>query len=312
MNNERTPLTATVVDDNDLAVAGLESLLATYTERVRLVDVRTALAHPEEVDVVLYEPMQQSSFSASMLRNLQSAAEAQAIVFSWAPADQLPDTTSPYLSKSMTAAQLVVALEDIVSGRGVPAPPVHTPAEKVEPVAPIRTPQAPAGSRLTPRELEILTLITQGLTNGEIGEELGLSINSIKTYIRQAYRKIDVERRTQAVAWGMANGLLPDAEPVAVGPAPPHVLPGALASVGRTPRPEPLAPRPPRGVRRPGLRSFPGRGWPAGWVGDRRGTARGPVCALVTTSCVAKGWLTFLSALRSRPSGQDLPRRDLE
>jgi len=98
----------------------------------------------------------------------------------------------------------------------VPAPPVHTPAEKVEPVAPIRTPQAPAGSRLTPRELEILTLITQGLTNGEIGEELGLSINSIKTYIRQAYRKIDVERRTQAVAWGMANGLLPDAEPVAV------------------------------------------------------------------------------------------------
>ena len=113
MNNERTPLTATVVDDNDLAVAGLESLLATYTERVRLVDVRTALAHPEEVDVVLYEPMQQSSFSASMLRNLQSAAEAQAIVFSWAPADQLPDTTSPYLSKSMTAAQLVVALEDI-------------------------------------------------------------------------------------------------------------------------------------------------------------------------------------------------------
>ncbi|WP_300599588.1 LuxR C-terminal-related transcriptional regulator [uncultured Nocardioides sp.] len=49
-----------------------------------------------------------------------------------------------------------------------------------------------------------------------MGEELGLSINSIKTYIRQAYRKIDVERRTQAVAWGMANGLLPDAEPVAV------------------------------------------------------------------------------------------------
>ena len=86
----------------------------------------------------------------------------------------------------------------------------------VEPVAPIRTPQAPAGSRLTPRELEILTLITGGLTNGEIGEELGLSINSIKTYIRQAYRKIDVERRTQAVAWGMANGLVADAEPVAV------------------------------------------------------------------------------------------------
>lgn len=216
MTIDRTPLTATVVDDNDLAVAGLETLLAPYAERVRLVDVRTALAHPEDLDVVLYEPMQQSAFSASMLRNLQAAAEAQAIVFSWAPSDQLPESTSPYLSKSMTAAQLVVAMEDVVSGRGVPAPPVHTPAAPVEPVAPLRAPQAPAGSRLTPRELEILTLITSGLTNGEIGEELGLSINSIKTYIRQAYRKIDVERRTQAVAWGMANGLLAEPEPVAV------------------------------------------------------------------------------------------------
>lgn len=216
MTIDRTPLTATLVDDNDLAVAGLEALLAPYAERVRLVDVRTALAHPEDLDVVLYEPMQQSAFSASMLRNLQASAQAQAVVFSWAPADQLTDTTSPYLAKSMTAAQLVVAMEDIKSGRGVPAPPAHTPAEPVEPVAPIRTPQAPAGSRLTPRELEILTLITSGLTNGEIGEELGLSINSIKTYIRQAYRKIDVERRTQAVAWGMANGLLVEPETVAV------------------------------------------------------------------------------------------------
>lgn len=216
MTFDKTPLTATVVDDNDLAVAGLETLLAPYGERVRLVDVRTALAHPEDLDVVLYEPMQQSAFSAAMLRDLQAKATAQAVVFSWAPADQLPESTSPYLSKSMTAAQLVVAMEDITSGRGVPAPPVHTPAEPVEPVAKIHTPQAPAGSRLTPRELEILTLITGGLTNGEIGEELGLSINSIKTYIRQAYRKIDVERRTQAVAWGMANGLVAEPETVAV------------------------------------------------------------------------------------------------
>lgn len=217
MSMTRTPLTATIVDDNDLAVAGLETLLASYGERVRLVDVRTALSHPEDLDVVLYEPMGQSAFSASMLRDLQAKASGQAVVFSWAPADQLPANPNPYLSKNMTAAQLVVAMEDLVSGRGVPAPPVHTLAAPVEPPAPIRSaPQAPAGSRLTPRELEILTLITSGLTNGEIGEELGLSINSIKTYIRQAYRKIDVERRTQAVAWGMANGLVAEEEPVAV------------------------------------------------------------------------------------------------
>jgi len=209
MTQPTTPVTATIVDDNDLAVAGLETLLAPYGSRVRLVDVREALSHPEDLDVVLYEPLEQSAFSAAMLRDLQKSAEAQAVVFSWAPADQLPAShANPYLSKSMTAAQLTVALEDLVSGRGVPAAPTHTPAEPVEPPAQIHQPVAPPGSRLTPRELEILTLITSGLTNGEIGEELGLSINSIKTYIRQAYRKIDVERRTQAVAWGMANGLV--------------------------------------------------------------------------------------------------------
>ncbi|MBF4161380.1 helix-turn-helix transcriptional regulator [Nocardioides acrostichi] len=220
MTRNDSPLIATIVDDNDLAVAGLNCLLESYDSRVHLVDVRTALAHPEDVDVVLYEPMEQSAFSASMLRDLQNAAGAQAIVFSWAPSDQLPSNANPYLSKSMTAAQLVVALEDLKAGRGVPAPPKHTlaqPVQVVEPPAPIRTPQAPVGSRLTPRELEILTLITRGLTNGEIGEELGLSINSIKTYIRQAYRKIDVERRTQAVAWGMANGLMPAVDEAAAG-----------------------------------------------------------------------------------------------
>ena len=52
MTFERKTLTATIVDDNDLAVAGLETLLTPYAERVRLIDVRTALAHPEDVDVV--------------------------------------------------------------------------------------------------------------------------------------------------------------------------------------------------------------------------------------------------------------------
>ena len=46
-----------------------------------------------------------------------------------------------------------------------------------------------------------------GLSNREIGERLQLSINSVKTYIRSAYRKMGVERRTQAVLWGLDNGI---------------------------------------------------------------------------------------------------------
>ena len=63
---------------------------------------------------------------------------------------------------------------------------------------------------LTAREAEVLALITQGLTNAEIVERTGLSINSIKSYIRSCYRKIDVTSRSRAVLWGLAHGFTPD------------------------------------------------------------------------------------------------------
>jgi DNA-binding CsgD family transcriptional regulator len=63
---------------------------------------------------------------------------------------------------------------------------------------------------LSPREAEVIALITQGLTNQEIADRMFVSINSVKTYIRAAYRKINVERRSQAVLWGAGNGFKPD------------------------------------------------------------------------------------------------------
>ena len=58
---------------------------------------------------------------------------------------------------------------------------------------------------LTPREVEVLDLIAHGLSNQEIVNELSLSINSVKSYIRSAYRKIGVDSRTQAVLWTMGR-----------------------------------------------------------------------------------------------------------
>ncbi len=63
---------------------------------------------------------------------------------------------------------------------------------------------------LTVRESEIVALITQGLSNQEIADRSYLSINSVKTYIRTAYRKMGVERRAQAVLWGIRHGFEPD------------------------------------------------------------------------------------------------------
>jgi DNA-binding CsgD family transcriptional regulator len=59
--------------------------------------------------------------------------------------------------------------------------------------------------RLSKRELEIIWLISRGLSNQEIAEKLYLSINSVKTYIRSAYRRIDVSNRAHAVIWALEN-----------------------------------------------------------------------------------------------------------
>ena len=61
---------------------------------------------------------------------------------------------------------------------------------------------------LSPREHDVLRLIAGGLSNQEIAATLYVSINSVKTYIRSAYRKIGVGRRSQAVVWAVQHGLL--------------------------------------------------------------------------------------------------------
>ena len=61
---------------------------------------------------------------------------------------------------------------------------------------------------LTGREVEVLALIAEGLTNQEIADRVFISINSVKTYIRSAYRKIGVNSRSQAAVWGMQHGIV--------------------------------------------------------------------------------------------------------
>jgi DNA-binding NarL/FixJ family response regulator len=55
---------------------------------------------------------------------------------------------------------------------------------------------------LTRRETEILALICVGKSNDEIGEQLFISTNTVKTHIYNIYRKIGVPNRMQAVLWG--------------------------------------------------------------------------------------------------------------
>jgi DNA-binding NarL/FixJ family response regulator len=63
-------------------------------------------------------------------------------------------------------------------------------------------------SGVTPRELEILELIAQGLSNREIAEKLFVSENTVKTHSSRLFDKLGARRRTQAVQLGKQRGLI--------------------------------------------------------------------------------------------------------
>jgi len=62
---------------------------------------------------------------------------------------------------------------------------------------------------ITKRELEILQLIANGLSNREIAEQLFVSENTVKTHSSRLFDKLDARRRTQAVQRGKELGLIP-------------------------------------------------------------------------------------------------------
>jgi DNA-binding NarL/FixJ family response regulator len=104
------------------------------------------------------------------------------------------------ISIGVTAEDLIEAVQAAISGSLEDAAAVTGATD----VSDDRRPGADAG--LSERETDIIRLVTLGKTNQEICEALFLSINSVKTYIRSAYRKIGATNRVQAVAWAVQHG----------------------------------------------------------------------------------------------------------
>jgi two-component system, NarL family, response regulator LiaR len=62
---------------------------------------------------------------------------------------------------------------------------------------------------LSKRELEVLQLMSEGLSNQEIASRLFVSLNTVKTHTSRLFEKMDVERRTQAVDMAKRLGIIP-------------------------------------------------------------------------------------------------------
>ncbi len=97
-------------------------------------------------------------------------------------------------SREEVAATVVYALSDGMTRRSVPAPRSN---ESSAPAPP-----------LTEREMQVLTGMSRGRSNAEIGKELYLSEDTVKTHARRLFRKLGAADRAQAVAVGFRWGLV--------------------------------------------------------------------------------------------------------
>jgi len=77
----------------------------------------------------------------------------------------------------------------------------------------VRAPERSEHPDLTRRELEILRLVAEGLSNAELAKLLWVTEQTVKFHLSNIYRKLNVSNRTEASRWAQLNGLLP-AEPL--------------------------------------------------------------------------------------------------
>ena len=201
------PLRLAIVDDYPVVVAGVASFLA--VERIDVVETGAMTPVITDVDIVLYDTFGQVQGVGIDLQDFVRDSGAKVVIYSWNLEPELIEQAlaggaSGYLSKVLTGPEVVAALERVMRGELV----VITGENETSVGGAGDWPGRSAG--LSPREAEMLALIAQGLSNQEIADRAFISLNTVKTYIRSAYRKIGVERRTQAVLWGVENGFRPD------------------------------------------------------------------------------------------------------
>jgi len=201
------PVRVAIVDDYAVVVAGVASFLA--SERIDVVETGAMAPVITDVDIVLYDTFGQVQGVGIDLQDFVRDSGAKVVIYSWNLEPEMirqamAGGASGYLSKVLTGPEVVAALERVMRGEVV----ILTGENETSVGGVGDWPGRSAG--LSPREAEILALITQGLSNQEIADRVFISPNTVKTYVRSAYRKIGVERRSQAVVWGMVNGFEPD------------------------------------------------------------------------------------------------------
>ena len=105
-----------------------------------------------------------------------------------------------YLLKDTPREALVEAVRSASRGETVLAPPLAAKLMR----------QVRSNDQLTPREVEVLALVSRGMSNGDIAQELFIGEATVKTHLLHAFDKLGVSDRTAAVTTAMRLGVLRD------------------------------------------------------------------------------------------------------
>jgi len=200
-----------VVDDHGVVREGLRTFLR-LQEGIEVVgeaaDGREAVAAARQLepDVVLMDLVMPALDGVEAMRSIREhRQETRVIVLTSFTDDEkllaaVRAGAAGYLLKTAPPQEVVRAIRAAHAGDAV-----------LDPSAAGRLLQALAGPRdpqpLTPRESEVLGLISRGLTNKRIARELGVSEKTVKTHVGRILSKLGVTDRTQAALYAVREGL---------------------------------------------------------------------------------------------------------
>lgn len=140
-------------------------------------------------------------------RAVQGVTGLKVVVFSSVSDEEV--VTSAFSAGAAAYVIKTVQPEDFVSAiRQVCAQSVHFPATATIPAAASSARVPPEAHGLTNRELEILRLVAEGLTNTKVAQRLFVTEQTVKFHLSNIYRKLGLSNRTEASRWAQVHGLL--------------------------------------------------------------------------------------------------------
>jgi DNA-binding NarL/FixJ family response regulator len=215
------PVRVMVVDDQALVREGLMTLLAAAADIAPVAaaadgEEAVRLAARHRPDVVLMDLRMPVLDGVEATRQIRAARPETEIVVLTTHADEssildaLRAGARGYLTKDAGIAEISRAVHAAAAHQAVLDPVAQrTLIEAATAGAREGTRPTPASlpDELTPREAEVLTLIAQGLSNGEIASTLVVSEATVKTHINHVFAKIGARDRAQAVHYAYTHGL---------------------------------------------------------------------------------------------------------